>query len=162
MAQEVISSAILIIAAIIATVALINAVYPSLFTATDSIHSVSDSASDRVKTDVKMDMASKQNASTLFVWMKNIGSVAVPAGRLPYTDLYFGEPGSMAMVSTSPAASFRWAFVLDDQDSDGDWDSGETMQIAITDVDEARLTSGTHDLQLVLYNSASFRDTITI
>jgi len=162
MAQEVISSAILIIAAIIATVALVNAVYPSLFTATDSVHSVSDTASDRVKTDVKIDMASKQNSTTLFLWAKNVGSVEVPAGKLPYTDLYFGDTGSMAMIETSPAASFRWAYVLDDMDSNGDWDPGETIQIAITDVAVSHLTRGTHDLQLVLYNSASFKDTITI
>ena len=162
MAQEVISSAILIIAAIIATIALVNAVYPSLFTVTDSVHSVSDTASDRVKTDVKIVMASMQNATTLSVWAKNIGSTEVPAGRIPYTDVYFGETGSMAMVETSPAGSFRWAYVLDDTDSDGDWDPGETIQISITDAAGTHLTPGTHDLQLVLYNSASFKDTITI
>ncbi len=162
MAQEVISNAILIIAAIIATIALVNAVYPSLFTATDSVRSVSDSASDRVKTDVKIDMASMQNTTTLYVWVKNIGSADVPASRIAYTDVYFGETGSMARVDTAPAAPFRWAYVLDDVDGNGDWDPGETMLIAITDVPGTRLTQGTHDLQLVLYNSASFKDTIDI
>ncbi|OPY27778.1 MAG: hypothetical protein A4E28_01845 [Methanocella sp. PtaU1.Bin125] len=162
MAQEVISSAILIIAAIIATVALVNAVYPSLFTTTDSVQSVSDTASDRLKTDVNVDMASMQNATTLFLWAKNVGSIKVPAGKLPYTDLYFGEPGSMAMVERSETAAFRWAYVLDDMDGNGDWDPGEILQIAITDAGASHLTTGTHDLQLVLYNSASIKNTITI
>jgi flagellar protein FlaG len=126
------------------------------------VGSVSDTASDRVKTDVKIDMASMQNATTLFLWAKNIGSAEVPATKLAYTDIYFGETGSMARAGTAPEASFRWAYVLDDADGNGDWDPGETMQIAITDDAGTRLTAGTHDLQLVLYNSASFKETITI
>jgi flagellar protein FlaG len=162
MAQEVISSAILIIAGIIATVALVNAVYPSLFTATDSVHSVSGTASDRVKTDIRISLSSQPNASSLYVWAKNVGSTKIASTQIVYTDVYFGDNGSMARAEMSALAPFRWSFVLDDLDSDGSWGPGETLQVLVSDPGSSHLTAGTHDVKLVFYNSASVTDTIII
>jgi flagellar protein FlaG len=162
MAQDALTNAILIIASIIATIALVNAVYPSLFTATDSIGSVSGTASDRVKTDVKITMSSQPNASALFVWAKNVGSTNVPASKIAYTDVYFGDPGSVSRAETDEGAPFHWSHVLDDLDEDGNWGPGETLQILVSDTDGSYLTEGTHNLEMVLYNSVSVKDTITI
>jgi len=162
MAQEVISSAILIIAAIIATVALVNVIYPSLFTATDSVHSVSGTASDRVQTDVRIAMTGQPNASALYVWAKNVGSTKIPASQIVYTDVYFGDNGSMARAETGGQAAFHWSYALDDLDGDGSWGPGETLQLLISDAGSSHLTGGTHDMKLVFYNSASVTDTITI
>jgi flagellar protein FlaG len=162
MAQEVISGAILLIAGIIATIALVNAVYPSLFTATDSIGSVSGSASDRLKTDIRIAMSSQPNASALYVWAKNAGSTKIPASQIAYTDVYFGDSGSMARAETDELSSFHWSYILDDLDGDGSWGPGETLQVLISDAGSSHLTAGTHDVKLVLYNSASVTDTVTI
>jgi peptidoglycan hydrolase-like amidase len=74
-------------------------------------------------------------------------SVTVDAGRLERS---YPSLGTLQRIQVTS------------RDGNGDWDPGETMQIAITDDAGTRLTAGTHDLQLVLYNSASFKDTITI
>lgn len=162
MAQEVISGAILLIAGIIATVALVNAVYPSLFTATDSVHAVSGTASDLVNTGVSIAMASQPNDTSLYVWVKNVGSTKIPASKIVYTDVYFGDRGSMARAETDELASFHWGYALDDLDGDGDWGPGETVQVLISDQNSDYLTAGTHEVKLVLYNSASVTDTVTI
>jgi flagellar protein FlaG len=162
MAQEVISGAILLIAGIIATVALVNAVYPSLFAATDSVGSVSGTASDRVKTDIRIAMSSQPNETSLYVWAKNVGSTKIPATKILLTDVYFGDSGSMARAETSALASFRWSYALDDLDGDGSWGSGETLQLLISDPESKHLITGTHDVKLVFYNSASVTDTIII
>jgi flagellar protein FlaG len=158
----VISGALLLIAGIIATVALVNAVFPSLFTATDSVGSVSDTASDRVKTDLKIAMSSHPNASSVFVWVKNVGSTKIPASQIVHTDVYFGDGGSMARAQTSELAAFRWSYVLDDMDGDGSWGPGETLQVLISDAGSSHLTTGTHDVKLVFYNSAAVTETVTI
>jgi flagellar protein FlaG len=162
MAQEVISGAILLIAGIIATVVLVNAVYPSLFTATDSVGSVSGTASDRMKTDIRIALSSQPNASSLYVWAKNVGSTKIPAGQIAYTDVYFGDNGNMVRAEMSAVAAFRWSYVLDDLDSDGNWGPGETLQVLVSDPGSGYLTTGTHDVKLVFYNSASVTDTIII
>jgi archaeal flagellar protein FlaG len=162
MAQEVISGAILLIAGIIATVALVNVIYPSLFTATDSVHSVSDTASDLVKTDVRIAMSGQPNATSMNVWVKNVGSTKIPASKIIYTDVYFGDRGSMARAETDELAAFHWSYTLDDLDGDGDWGPGETMQVLITDTGASHLAAGIHEVKLVLYNSASVTDTVNI
>ena len=149
-------------AAIIATVALVSVIYPSLFTATDSVHGISGAASDRVQTDVRVAMTSQPNASALYVWAKNVGSTKIPADEIGYTDVYFGDSGSMARAATGGQAAFHWSYALDDVDGDGAWGPGETLQILISDAGSSHLAAGTHDLKLVLYNSASVTDTITI
>ena len=162
MAQGVISTAILIIAAIVATVALVNAVYPSLFATTDSVGSVAGTASDRMKTDVQITMPHLQNASALSLWVKNVGSTKIAASRLAYTDLYFGAPGNMSLVTAGGDGPFHWGYLLDDVDGDGSWGPGETLQILITDAGGLNLAPGPHEVKLVLYNSATVEDTITI
>lgn len=162
MAQEVISGAILLIAGIIATVALVNVIYPSLFTATDSVHSVSETARDLVNTGVSIAMASQPNDTSLYVWAKNVGSTTIPASKIVYTDVYFGDKGSMARADTDELAAFHWSYVLDDLDGDGNWGPGETMQVLITDTGASHLAAGMHEVKLVLYNSASVTDTVTI
>jgi flagellar protein FlaG len=161
-AQETLSSAILIIAAIIATVALVNAIYPSLFTATGSVGTASGLASDRVETDLRISMATSPNSSALFVWAKNVGSTAVAASKIAYTDVYYGDEGSMMKASSNQSAGFRWGYELDDMDGDGNWDGGETLKITIIDAEGPRFTAGSHKVKLVLHNAASFEDTITI
>lgn len=162
MAQETISSAILIIAAIIATIALINAIYPSLFAVTDSVASASNTASDRMKTDISITMATSPNASALYIWVKNVGSTSIPASRIAYTDVYYGDEASMMKASANPSASFKLNYALDDMDGNGNWDKGETLKIIISDATQTRFTSGSHEVKLVLYNAASFEDSINI
>ncbi|MGA9141016.1 MAG: hypothetical protein WBZ29_12375 [Methanocella sp.] len=162
MAQEVLSTAILIIAAVIATAAIVNAVYPSLFAAAGSVTTVSDTASNRVLTDMKIAMASTDGPETLYVWVKNDGSTKIPETRIAYTDVYFGDHGHMAKASANLSESFRWTYALDDLDSDDDWGPGETLQITITDGSGTSFTAGDHDIKLVLYNSASIEGTISL
>jgi len=162
MVQETISSAVLIIAAIIATVVLVNAIYPSLFRTTDTVGSVSDTANNRVNTELKVAMTSQPNATSLSAWVKNVGSVEIPAARMAYTDVYFGDPGSMARADSAGSAAYHWSYTLDDVDGDGDWGPGETARFLITDAAASHLTAGTHDLKIVLYNSASAEEAVTI
>lgn len=162
MAQDVMTTAILVIAAIISVVILINAVYPAIFTTTGSITSTSGLASDRVKTDVRVVMASSPNSTALQLWVKNVGSAQVPSTRINYTDVYFGDTGSMARASPAGPGGFWWAYSLDDADGNGQWDSGETLQMTLFDGSGSRFAAGDHQVKLVLYNGAGIQDTITI
>ena len=163
MAQETLSSAILIIAAIIATVALVNAVYPSLFASTSSIGSASTATSDRVKTDVRVVETSSPNATALAVWAKNVGSTEISASELAYSDVFFGgDRNSMARVSTDLGDPCHWSYIMSDTDGDGQWSPGETLEVLITDASGSHLAAGTHYVKLTLYNSASVEATVTI
>lgn len=162
MAQDVLTTAILIIAAIISVVVLVNAIYPALFTTTGSLSSVSAMASDRAKSDIRVVMANSPNSTALQVWVKNTGSVEVPDSRILYTDVYFGDKGGMARASPGTSPGLWWAYSLDDTDGNGHWGTGETLAMTIYDPGATRLTPGDHQIKLVLHNAASFEGTITI
>ena len=84
-------------------------------------------------TDVKIAMASADGPGTLYVWVKNDGSTKIPESRIVYTDVYFGDRGSMARASANSSEVLRWTYALDDLNGDGDWGPGETLQITVTD-----------------------------
>jgi flagellar protein FlaG len=143
-------------------VVLVNAMYPALFMTTGSISSVSSLANDRAKSEVRVVMANSPNTTALQVWVKNTGSIRVPDSRINYTDVYFGDKGSMARASPNPSTGLWWAYSLDDADGNGHWDTGETLEMTIYDPGATRFTAGDHQIKLVLYNAASFENTLTI
>ena len=74
MAQNVITTAILIIAAVIAVVALINGVFPTIYQMSGSMTTVSDASNDRMKTEIRI-ICESANATdyTMNVYLKNAG-----------------------------------------------------------------------------------------
>lgn len=162
MSQDVITSAILIMAAVISVVILVNAALPALYGTTSSITGASGTANDRLSSDIKIIMANADNANTLKVWAKNVGTARVAGSRVNYTDVYYGDKDSLARASVSPSADFRWSYTIDDLNSDGNWDPGETLELTLYDASGTMFTSGDHQIRLVLYNAASFEETIHI
>ena len=162
MAQDVITTGILIIAAVIAVAVLITAVYPALFTVTGSITGTSSKGSDVAMSHVEVVMSSVVNSSALQVWVKNTGSTAVPANEIAYTDVYYGSTDNMARATPGTSSGLGWTYSLSDTDGDEQWSPGETLAIVLYDPGHTQFGAGDHEIKLVLYNGASFEDTITI
>ena len=79
MAEEAISTAILTVATIIAALVLVNAMYPSLYSASGSILSMNNRAADRIKTDLTVlaewyPPGHAADDIALEAWVKNTGS----------------------------------------------------------------------------------------
>src|SRR5512142_1038976 len=93
MAEEAISTAILTVATIIAALVLINAMYPSLYSASGSILSMSGRSSDRIRTDLTIltewyPSAHPADDIALEAWVKNTGSTTIAAEDLGDTDVF--------------------------------------------------------------------------
>ena len=81
MASEVISSALLMIATIIATVALINAVFPSIYGMSGTITTVTNNVNDQMKTDMKFIYETTDNSNHMTAWVKNTGQTQHIPGK---------------------------------------------------------------------------------
>jgi archaeal flagellar protein FlaG len=107
MAQNVISTAILIIAAVIATVALINGVFPAIYQMSGSMQTVSDASNDRMRTEIKIICESaNQTDYSMNVYLKNSGDQKVIAAHIGQSDVYFGTGDAMegrAAATARPA-----------------------------------------------------------
>jgi len=151
MAQNTISTAILIIAGVIAAAALINAAFPSLYNVAGSVTSVSESSSDRAKTDISIVSEGLDDGGSLHVYVKNTGRLAITAPNLAKTDVYYGTGSTM--YQSQPLQ-----YVIRDDNGNNNLDPGETLDITITAAGYD-FTADQQSVAVVLYNGASASDT---
>ncbi|MCD1296040.1 hypothetical protein CUJ83_13635 [Methanocella sp. CWC-04] len=162
MAQEVMSSALLMIATIIATVALINAVYPSIYGMTGSITVMSNTVNDRMKCDVKFVYETSSAQNSLTVWMKNTGKTQVFAESLEHSDVFYGKIGDvMTRAGYDAADAPKWTYVIENDNGNSIWDPSETIKISLSSPDDY-FTSGDHRVRVVLYNGIYVEDAFTL
>ena len=158
MVSDTISSAILIIAAVIATTVVLNAVYPAVMNTVGSVKSATGDADSRSRTAVTISTYSfSQDYEQLNIWMKNSGKediVDTSAIRV-----YYGEDtGAMKNYQVY----VRQLFAADPLKTS--WSPGETLQIGFGEDPAAELPHdpGIHRIRVVLPNGAISETTFTI
>jgi archaeal flagellar protein FlaG len=162
MAQNVISTAIIIIAAVIAVVALINGVFPTIYQMSGSMTSVSDASNDRMKTEIKIICESaNQTGYSLNVYVKNTCDRKMAEAYVGKTDVYFGTEASMSRCNRIGGANPAWRYSIMDGNNDTSWDPGETLNIWIVTSDHDFNVPGQR-VKIVLYNGISAEDTFTL
>lgn len=161
MAQEVMSTALLMIATIIATVALVNAVFPSIYGTVGSISTVTNTVNDRMKTDMRIVYETATvDTPTLTVWIKNTGKVEVAGSSIEYSDVFFGDGTGPLTRATYDAGANMWVYEIENDDGDGFWGYGETIKVTITAADN--FAAGDHRVRMVLYNGVYCEDAFTL
>lgn len=164
MAEETISTAILTVATIIATVVLLNAIYPSLYSASGSILSMSNAASDRIKTDLRVlteyPGADSNGHFVLVAWVKNTGSSTIGAASLKNMDLYLYTGGGMASRISQSDSAPGWSYIILNGDGNMDWNPGETLQVTLNY--GSPLPKGTMKFRLALDNGVFTEDTFSL
>jgi archaellum component FlaF (FlaF/FlaG flagellin family) len=88
--EKVITSMLLMIAAIVASVVVINSVMPSVQRTGTDISAASDIVGDRLRTDVRIiEATGAPDTDMVYVWVKNTGASNIPS--IDKTDVFFGE-----------------------------------------------------------------------
>ena len=91
--DKAITSGLLIIASVIASIALINAVIPAMSKSSGALVTANAEAADRIRTDIEViHVASKTSPDQVIVWVKNIGStqsVDADESTTDWVDLMF-------------------------------------------------------------------------
>lgn len=161
MAQNSISTAILIIAGVVAAAALINAMLPAVSGMTGSATALSDRSNDRMKTDIRIisEGLDLSVANSLHVYIKNIGGTKIQDANLQKTDVYFGNASSMSKCKSSGLPS--WQYSIQGGDGDTTWEQGETLDVWIK-TDAYDFGTDGQKVRIVLYNGASTEDEYTL
>ncbi|HMK47664.1 MAG TPA: hypothetical protein VK436_13650 [Methanocella sp.] len=133
MSQSTISTAILIIAGVIATAALINALFPSIYGMAGSVTSVSQSSTDRMKTDIKIisEGMDPSVSDTMHIYVKNTGRMKITSTNLVKSDVYIANSSTTYKCKYSTGQP-SWQYAIKDGNGDSTWDPGETLDIIIT------------------------------
>lgn len=148
--EKAITSGLLIMASVVATIALINAVIPALGKSSGALVTANASASERIKTDVEIIYATGDtSAKTVTFWVKNIGTIAI--NDITASDVILDTPTSVSRLSyTSGCSSDCWDFALEGGASN--WTNSKTVKITIT---LSTLETGLYNIQFSTFNGVT-------
>lgn len=130
----------LTIASIVAIVAVINSVLPSVGRTSGALTAASSVVEGRISSQIQIVHATGQNGNpNATVWAKNIGSAAVdPISRV---DVFFGPTGSFQRIpqGTAGCTAPCWEYTL--ENGTATWEQTSTLRITIHN--SSNLATGT-------------------
>lgn len=156
MAKEVITSAILVIVSVIAAVAFVNAVLPSVYGLSDSYNSVAHNMEDQFKTDIDIIFIYSEE-DNVSVWIKNVGSSSIPLSQLKYCDVFIISSSNYWNPGFESNSTPSWKYTLENGDGNT-WNRGETIKASI---ELGALPSDIYKITFFLYNGVSTSDTFS-
>jgi len=138
---------------------LINAIYPAMHRATSSVISTSENLGDRIETSIDI-IAEANESSYEYVWVKNTGSSEIP--QIEKSDVFFGKINEFRRIPFDSSLSLTpsWNYSIENDDGDGRWDIGETVNITIKSANE--ITAGDYYVKIIVYNGVSDEDQFSI
>jgi flagellar protein FlaG len=161
MAEEAISTAILTVATIIAALVLVNAMYPSLYSASGSMLGMNDRAAERIRTDLTVltewyPPAHPADDIRLEAWIKNTGSTTVTAKDMDASDLFLYTGNGKNVRITGD----MWDCEILNGDGDANWGPTETVHLTVH-FDPAGSSAGNWRIRLALPSGVYAEDSFT-
>ncbi len=148
-----ITTSMLIIASVVAVVALVNAVLPSVDGMSRSYTSVAQDMENEVKTDVDIIFITTQG-DNVSMWVKNVGSNHIPLSYIEFSDIFITSSSNYWHPDYGSASNPGWNYTMENGKGDT-WNNGETIKATI-ELDS--LPTDTYELKFVLYNGVSESD----
>jgi len=153
MAKEVIVTAILIISSVIAVVAFVNAIIPSVYDLSNSYNSLANNMGDQLKTAIEI-VFIHPDGNNVSVWIKNVGSTNIPISQLRYSDIFILSPAGYSNPVFESTSKPSWNCTLANGNDDT-WNRGETLNVSIN---FDTLQTGNYQMTFFLYNGVSASD----
>ena len=147
--QGVISTALLLIASVIAATALINAVLPAANKSSGALLMANSVAADRIKTDIEIVHASGNDTSNkITLWVKNIGTKNI--APISASDVILTTPSDVLRLPyVSGCSSECWDYLV--EDSGSDWKQSVTVKFTLS----TSVTTGVYTITLSVVNAVS-------
>ena len=154
MVQEVIVTAILIIASVIAAVAFVDAVIPSVYDLSNSYNSLADNIGDQYKTAIAI-VSVYPEGNNVTVWIKNVGTTDIPLSQVNYCDFFVYSSSNYwnPVFESNSTPSWNYSLV---NGNGSTWDPGQTIQASIN-LDTLPIDT-TYQMKCSLYNGVSALD----
>ncbi len=153
--DKAITTALLIIAGVICTIFLFNAVYPMVNRSVQSMTSMTDDINERMKSKISIvHEANTADRQTVYIWVKNVGESRIVV--IEESDVFFGQENNFSRipyVDDAGGAYPRWSYTLE---NDTEWKSNATLKITISyDSDPG---AATYFVKVVIPNGISDED----
>lgn len=163
--DKVLSTILLMVAAVVCVTLVINAVYPAITSSSGALGTASEHMNERIRSQVEVINASGEldsngdwqdtnsnNYFDIFVWVKNIGAESVvDIGRC---DIFLA--GNQTVWAWIPHVDYaeggypQWDYVVE---NGTDWSTTTTLRIDISY--ESPLSTGEYNLKILIPNGVS-------
>lgn len=140
--DKAITTTFMIIASIVTTVMVFNAVFPAVLRSRDALVTMRGRVDERIKSQIAIIHAAGEldqdavwqdsnNDSNfdLFLWVKNVGAVRVPA--VASVDLFFGPEGNFVRIPNQSEAAGNYPYWEWQVENDTVWNPTATIKITI-------------------------------
>lgn len=147
--EKTISTALLIIASVVAAMALINAVIPAANKSSGALLLANSEAADRINTDIEIVHATG-NASTdvITVWVKNIGIKNI--APVSASDIIVTTPSDVLRLPYDAGCGTEcWSFSIEEGGSD--WIKSATVKFTLA----TSVVSGVYNVKISVVNTVS-------
>lgn len=166
MSGETFATAIFLITAIVAAAVLINAFFPVIYQATSSFSESSQSADQRLRTEIKIinTFASDISDPNAKVWVKNIGTARIAKVDLEVADAFFGEEGDFEYLTLDNSGTLddgEWRYSVLEETANNYWDQRETLLVEINSAKTPASSAQYVYFQMVLPSGVSVANTFT-
>ncbi len=145
--DKVITSAMLIIASVIAAVALINAVLPAMGKSAGALATANGAAADRIKTDIAIVHAAGDDTNDkITVWVKNIGTQAIKP--VTSSDVFLTTSSTVSRLPyVSGCTSEWWDYSI--EGGGADWIQAVTVKFTL----KTTVSTGTYNVSVSVINA---------
>jgi archaeal flagellar protein FlaG len=150
--EKAIATMLLTVAAVVAVMAVVNAIMPALGRSSASIVASADNVDERISSQIEIvHAAGIAGGSTVDAWAKNVGVIAIaPVDRV---DVFFGPGDNFVRVPygdpgcTAPC----WSYTIE---NDVAWNPTSTLRVTIS-WDQVLATDTTYYVKVVIPNGVS-------
>jgi flagellar protein FlaG len=150
--DKAITTGLLIIAGVIASLALINAVIPAVGKSSSALLTANDVASDRIRTDIEIIHVATDTSPVgedqILVWVKNIGVNAITP--VSQGDIFLTTPSTITRIPYGSGVG-TWDYAFENGTA---WTQGVTVKMTLH-LANASVISGSYSVTVTVYNSVS-------
>ena len=148
--NSVITTALLMMASVVAAMALINAFLPALGRSTSALVVANSEAAARIKTDLEIIYSTGDTGGTVTAWVKNVGTQVIRS--IKDSDVIIIKPSAaggvkrLSYVAGCTSPSECWDFTI--EDSKTAWTTAVTVKFVLT----TTVTSGSYTISIAVPN----------
>ena len=151
--DKVMVTVLLLIAGVVCSMVLLNAVYPAITGSSGAIVDAASKIDDRIRSNIAI-IQIADSGSNVYIWIKNVGASSI--GGISQSDIFFGPQGNFIRIPYSdPTAAPSWKYIV--EPNGGAWGPSATLKITITST--GPLTSlSEYYFKVVIPNGISAQD----
>lgn len=123
--DKVMVTLLLIIAGVVCSLVVMNAVYPAITGSSGAITDAAGKISDRIRSQIEVVEIAHQSNS-VYIWVKNVGSSRI--GAIESSDIFWGPQGNFARIIYGGATAPYWDYTIE---NDTRWGPTATLKITI-------------------------------